>query len=160
MANRQSSTHRKGWLAHWDFSAAIEVAHWPGRTGLVGTLTNTLEYWLILWSTSQLYGSDIPILWSSMLISQCLLPRLTDRQTDRQTDRLTISVLAMTHVVEAAPKSQSLASRVSNNQAVFLRASASSGSVWFFQKTTHGKDGSLNRILAKGSPVLVDTEVG
>lgn len=61
---------------------------------------------------------------------------------------------------EEAPKTERLASRVSNHQAVFLRAGASSGTVWQFQRTTHGKDGSLNRILAKGSPVFADAEVG
>lgn len=59
----------------------------------------------------------------------------------------------------AALKTQCLASKVSNKQAVFLRAGASSGTVWQFQKTTHGKDGRVDRILGVGSPVFAGTEV-
>lgn len=59
----------------------------------------------------------------------------------------------------AALKTQSLSSKISNKQAVFLRAGASSGTVWQFQKTTHGKDGRVDRILGVGSPVFAGTEV-
>ncbi|CAM9350177.1 unnamed protein product [Pylaiella littoralis] len=59
----------------------------------------------------------------------------------------------------SALKTQSLSSKVSNKQAVFLRTDASSGTVWQFQKTTHGKDGSVDRILGAGSPVLANTEL-
>ncbi|CAM9335239.1 unnamed protein product [Scytosiphon promiscuus] len=59
----------------------------------------------------------------------------------------------------SALKTQSLSSKISNNQAVFLRAGASSATVWQFQKTTHGKDGRVDRILGVGSPVLVGNEL-
>ncbi|CAM9577408.1 unnamed protein product, partial [Ectocarpus sp. 4 AP-2014] len=59
----------------------------------------------------------------------------------------------------SALKTQNLSSKVSNKQAAFLRAGASSGTVWQFQKATHGKDGRVDRILGVGSPVCVDTEV-
>ena len=61
--------------------------------------------------------------------------------------------------VETAQKTENLASRVSNRQAVFLQAGASSGTVWKFEKTIHGKDGQLERIMAAGSPVVADSEV-
>lgn len=40
-----------------------------------------------------------------------------------------------------------------------MRAGASSATVWQFQKTTHGKDGRVDRILGVGSPVFAGTEV-
>eukprot|EP00903_Cladosiphon_okamuranus_P012722 g11894.t1 len=59
----------------------------------------------------------------------------------------------------SALKTQRLSSKISNKQAVFLRAGASSGTVWQFQKTTHGKDGRVDRILGVGSPVFAGTEL-
>lgn len=59
----------------------------------------------------------------------------------------------------SALKTQALCSKVSNKQAVFLKAGASSGTVWQFQKTTHGKDGRVDRILGVGSPVFAGIEV-
>ncbi|CAM9447390.1 unnamed protein product, partial [Hapterophycus canaliculatus] len=59
----------------------------------------------------------------------------------------------------SALKTQSLSSKISNKQAVFLRADASSATVWQFQKTTRGKDGRVDRILGVGSPVLVGMEL-
>lgn len=61
--------------------------------------------------------------------------------------------------LSTALKTQNLSSRVSNKQAVFLRSGASSSTVWQFQKTTHGKDGGVERILGVGSPVSVGSEV-
>jgi len=58
-----------------------------------------------------------------------------------------------------ALKTQVLCSKVSNKQAVFLKTGASSGTVWQFQKTTHGKDGRVDRILGVGSPVFAGIEV-
>lgn len=43
---------------------------------------------------------------------------------------------------------------------MFLRAGgAASSAVWQFQKTTHGKDGSVERILGAGSAVYANAEV-
>ncbi|CAN0290263.1 unnamed protein product, partial [Laminaria digitata] len=59
----------------------------------------------------------------------------------------------------SALKTQSLSSRVSNRQAVFLRSGASSGTVWQFQKTTHGKNGSVDRLSGVGVSIASDIEV-
>lgn len=61
---------------------------------------------------------------------------------------------------DPAQKTQGLSSRVSNKQAVFLKLGASSGTVWQFQKATHGKHGGLDRLMGVGQSVCTDTEVG
>lgn len=80
---------------------------------------------------------------------------LSTTPTSAPTDRHFTCVASRT-----ALKTENLSSKVSNKQAAFLRAGASSGTVWQFQKATHGKDGRVDRILGVGSPVCVDTEVG